>query len=325
MHNKFSVVISFQAMRSNSALAFLLLLTAWGNVASGQRQLLGGQTEQDPSNPVYRDLATKSLTVYMKEHGLTLTQSHDVTGVTRATTQVVSGLITRLDFNALIGFAPVTCHSKILQKAWLNVEDYTVTCEYIQYTNPDPPGIPGGQNEENVNNPLYTELAVESLDKYVADRGLTQSYSLENVKRVTKQVVAGLIYKIEFDALLGQNHVTCNSEIFEQAWMNVKDIKVNCVFPPLGGLVEKDVNDPIYIQLAVKSLDKYKQEQGISQCTTLLHITKVTEQVVAGTMIRIDFEAKLMYYGDLLCHSEIWEQAWLHKEEIKVNCVNKVY
>ncbi|XP_045776776.1 multicystatin-like [Maniola jurtina] len=312
-------------MRSNSALAFLLLLTAWGNVASGL-QRPGSPIDQDPSDPVYRDLATESLTVYMKEHGLTLTQPHEVTEVTKVTTQVVSGIITRIDFNALLDFMPVTCHSEILERPWLNVKAYTVTCDY---TNHDRKvrSIPGGQNVENVNDPLYIELAEESLNKYVVDHGLTQSHSVVQVKRATKQVVAGLIYRIEFDALLGSRPMTCNSEILEQAWMNVRDIKVNCVSqsPIVGGLVEKDVNDPVYIQLALKSLQKYKQEKGISQCDKLLRILKVTEQVVSGTLIRIDFEATLTYTGDVLCHSEIWQQPWLHKEEIKVNCVNKAY
>lgn len=90
--------------------------------------------------------------------------------------------------------------------------------------------------------------------------------------------------------------------------------------------------------MAEESLQKYVNDIGSKQDHKLLQVTKVTIQVVAGTLTRINFYAAPTYCQLLnrkkpsnrlcaedlsriiSCYTEIWEQVWIDKKEVKVSC-----
>lgn len=178
-------------------------------------------------------------------------------------------------------------------------------------------------------------------------QGLTGPHEVVKVTKATRQVVAGFITKLTFNALLGSGSVTCNSKILEPvSTEEAKQIEVTCVDQrrqtrqvvggrkekdvndPIriskraipGGEIEKDANDPIYVKLAEESLSKYKQDKGLTESHQLIQVVKAYTQVVAGKLTKIDFTVRLAASGLITCHSEILEKAWLKLKEITVDC-----
>ncbi|KAJ8724128.1 hypothetical protein PYW07_008108 [Mythimna separata] len=296
-----------------------------------KRGLAGGQTEQDPTGPKYRALAEESLQKYVADSGikeiLTLAE------VVKVTTQVVSGSMTRIDFvvSGSSDSARVKCHSEVWEQSWLNKKEITVTCENDGHRSKR--GLAGGQTEQDPTGPKYRALAEESLQKYVADSGIKEILTLAEVVKVTTQVVSGSMTRIDF-VVSGSSdsaRVKCHSEVWEQSWLNKKEITVTCENDSqrskreavLGGLTEQDPSKPKYKALAEESLQKYVADSGIKEILTLAEVVKVTTQVVSGSMTRIDFVVSgSSDSARVKCHSEVWEQSWLNKKEITVTCEN---
>lgn len=106
-----------------------------------------------------------------------------------------------------------------------------------------------------------------------------------------------------------------------------------------GGYMDKDPNLPLYKEMAEASLKTYQQISGTDRVHKVLQVQKVTVQVVAGWLTRINYAAAptnclhnrnvqpedyLCAESDLsnllLCSSETLEQPWLDNTEIKVSC-----
>ncbi|XP_049877751.1 uncharacterized protein LOC126374986 isoform X2 [Pectinophora gossypiella] len=347
-----------------------------------KRQVPGGKMSKDINDPKYQKLAEESVSKYLVSSGTT--QYHKIIKINKVTTQVVSGSKTRIDFtvaptNCVVdsngqptasnckvqSTATLTCHSEIWEQLWLKKKDITVNC--IPSNSRKKRQLLGGQQEQDPNNAEYIQLAKESLSKYLVSSGTTQYHKIIKINKVTTQVVAGSMTRIDFTVAPtncvvdsnGQptasncevqstaNTLTCHSEIWEQPWLKKKDITVNCIpsnsrkkRQVAGGEYEQDPNNAEYRQLAEESLSKYLVSSGTTQYHKIIKINKVTTQVVAGSMTRIDFTVAptncvvdsngqptssncevQSTANTLTCHSEIWEQPWLKKKEITVNCV----
>ncbi|XP_063831512.1 uncharacterized protein LOC135080730 [Ostrinia nubilalis] len=294
-----------------------------------KRQIAGGRTEKDPSDPRYLALAEESLQKYVQTSGST--QSHSVAKVDKVTTQVVAGSMTRIDFTVNVGGSDnIKCHSEVWEQSWLNKKEINVTCDVNNQARREKRQIAGGRTEKDPSDPRYLALAEESLQKYVQTSGSTQSHSVAKVDKVTTQVVAGSMTRIDFTVNVGgSDNIKCHSEVWEQSWLNKKEINVTCDVNNqarrekrqiAGGRTEKDPSDPSYLALAEESLQKYVQTSGSTQSHSVAKVDKVTTQVVAGTMTRIDFTVNVGGSDNIKCHSEVWEQSWLNKKEITVTC-----
>ncbi|KAM3958113.1 LOW QUALITY PROTEIN: uncharacterized protein ACR2FA_007904 [Aphomia sociella] len=350
-----------------------------------REMIVGGQTEKDPSASQYKDLAEESLQKYLQNSGST--QHHVLVSVDKVTVQVVAGTMTRIDFTisptncqldsngqstssncAVLNSADhIKCHSKVMEQLWLNKKDIDVDCQVDNKLLRMTRQVPGGQAVKDPNDPLYKALAEESLQKYLLTSGKTRHHKLVKIDKVTVQVVAGTKTRIYFtisptdcrlddrgqsntsDCINSADLIKCLSEIVEQEWLNKKEINVTCQIHDnasrikremiVGGQTEKDPSASQYKDLAEESLQKYLQNSGSTQHHVLVSVDKVTVQVVAGTMTRIDFtisptncqldsngqstssSCAVLNSADLIkCHSKVIEQLWLNKKDINVDC-----
>ncbi|XP_063627530.1 uncharacterized protein LOC134799083 isoform X1 [Cydia splendana] len=301
---------------------------------SGTSQIYGGEMNQDPSDPKYKQFAEESLKQYRTSHNLREFTLKELR-VTKATSQVVSGVIIRIDFKAIPtkGNA-LQCHSEILEQPWLKNKNIEVKC--VPFLNKKLSGtsqIDGGEMNQDPSDPKYKRFAEESLKKYRTSHNLREFTLKElRVTKATSQVVSGVIIRIDFKAIPTKgNALQCHSEILEQPWLKNKNIEVKCV-PFLnkklsgtsqiyGGEMNQDSSDPKYKRFAEESFKKYRTSHNLREFTLKeLRVTKATSQVVSGVIIRIDFKAIPTKGNALQCHSEILEQPWLKNKNIKVNC-----
>ncbi|XP_075982770.1 uncharacterized protein LOC142981007 [Anticarsia gemmatalis] len=300
-------------------------------------EAVGESQVQDPKDEKYTQLAHESLQKYLADTGNG--RPHRVVRVEKVSTQVVSGLRTIIDFVVTptddSSGDSIKCNSEIWEQPWIKKKEITkVSC---QIENPrSKRQVPGGLKEQDPNDPKYSQLASESLQKYLADTGNGRPHRVVRVEKVSTQVVSGLRTIIDFvvtptDDSSGDS-ITCNSEIWEQAWLNKKEItKVSCQIETTrikrqvpGGIQESDPNREEYLQLANESLQKYLADTGTQRPHRVVRVEKVTEQVVEGSLTRINFVATPSddASGDnIRCYSEVWDRPWLNKKEIDVSCV----
>ncbi|KAF9796415.1 hypothetical protein SFRURICE_019429 [Spodoptera frugiperda] len=221
-----------------------------GDQRSKRETIPGGLTEKNPNDPKYRALAEESLRKFIVESGTT--EPLQMVRVEKVTTQVVSGLMTRIDFVISGGQDINKCHSKIWEQPWMNKKDIEVSCHNGDQRSKRET-IPGGLTEKNPNDPKYRALAEESLRKFITESGTTEPLQMRGgIKR--------------FDP--GQG----------------KDKRETIP----GGLTEKNPNDPKYRALAEESLRKFITESGTTEPLQMVRVEKVTTQVVSGLMTRID-------------------------------------
>ncbi|CAG9565197.1 unnamed protein product [Danaus chrysippus] len=179
-----------------------------------------------------------------------------------------------------------------------------------------------GETNKNPSDPKYYALAQESLEKYQVLTGQI-NLVVTVVTRVTEQVVAGVITRLHFTAQpLDQIYfLMCNSKILVPLDSSQKQITVDCEMAHIdGGIVVKDPNDPKYYALAQESLDKYQEQTG-QRNLLVIKVTKATEQLVAGLITRLQFNAQPLGVLNMLsCNSEIYEPVDLSPKEITVDC-----
>lgn len=85
----------------------------------------------------------------------------------------------------------------------------------------------GGPCERNPSDPLYRALARESLQKYLEGTGDTLDGKEIEVTNVTTQIVSGTMTRIDFKVRpVNGDPFACHAEIWEQVWMNKKEINV---------------------------------------------------------------------------------------------------
>nr|XP_034833780.1 uncharacterized protein LOC117990447 [Maniola hyperantus] len=348
-----------------------------------KRHVPGGVSEKDPNDPRYKQLALDSLKKFLQESKIT--QHHELISVKKVTKQIVSGSITKIDFTmsptnceldnnmepttslctVLNSSGIIGCHSEISEQAWLHKKEIKVTCDTNDEKIRKKRQVPGGENEQNVNDSRYQLMAEESLKKFLQDTGSTQHHELIGVKKVITQGVAGSLTKIDFTitptncklsndmepttsdcaVLDASNIISCHSEIWEQQWLNKKEINVSCDVNNhkrrrrslKGKKVEQDPNLPEFKLLAQESLQKYQKTQiNTSSNHEVTKVEKVDKQLVSGVKFNIDFIAKLIIEcteneqkalgckhsenDTLYCHSTIWKRPWKGRNKVDVNC-----
>ncbi|XP_063627525.1 uncharacterized protein LOC134799080 [Cydia splendana] len=290
---------------------------------------VGGEIEKNPNNPLYKQLADESIKQHLAyNNGLQVSVKE--LKVKRVLVQVVAGTLTKIDFDVIPADGEIfSCHSEIWEQPWLKKKEITVTCPNNQRRKRS---LKGGIKNQDPEDPKYRKLAQESLEKYRATLVGGQLNVKElKVTKVATQVVSGTKTFIDFTVFpTNGDEIKCHSEIWEQLWLNKKDIDVNCGVNQKqnrvkrglpGGHKEQNTEDPKYRTLAQESLDKYRTTLVGGQLNVKeLKVTKVTTQVVSGTKTFIDFTVFPTNGDEITCHSEIWEQPWLDKKEIDVNC-----
>ncbi|XP_063367191.1 uncharacterized protein LOC134655680 [Cydia amplana] len=293
---------------------------------------VGGVIEKNPNDPLYKELADESIKQHLASTINGLQVSVKDLKVKRVVTQVVAGTLTKIDFDVIPADGEIfSCHSEVWERPWLKSKEITVTCPKNQRRKRDL-NLKGGMKNQDPEDPKYRKLAQESLDKYRTTLVGGQLNVKEfKVTKVTTQVVSGTKTFIDFTVFpTNGDEITCHSEIWEQSWLNKKDIDVNCGVNQQqnrakrglpGGHKEQNTEDPKYRKLAQESLDKYRTNLVGGQLNVKeFKVTKVTTQVVSGTKTFIDFTVFPTNGDEITCHSEIWEQPWLNKKVIDVNC-----
>ncbi|CAG9565202.1 unnamed protein product [Danaus chrysippus] len=107
----------------------------------------------------------------------------------------------------------------------------------------------------------------------------------------------------------------------------------------VGEPEEKDPTKTTYYMMAEQSLRKYEEDSQDGTRYNVLKVNKVTEQVVSGTLTKIDFDAaplncdadsepdhfcQFKSISNILhCHSEVYSKSWEGLTEIKSNCSKK--
>nr|BAH59606.2 cysteine proteinase inhibitor precursor [Manduca sexta]BAI44279.1 cysteine proteinase inhibitor precursor [Manduca sexta] len=301
---------------------------------------VGGIQAQDPNDPIFQSLADESMQKYLQSIGST--KPHKVVRVVKATTQVVSGSMTRIEF--VISPADgnsgdvISCYSEVWEQPWRHKKEITVDCKINNQKYRAKRETPvGGIQAQEPNDPIFQSLAEESMQKYLQSIGSTKPHKVVRVVKASTQVVSGSMTRIEFVISPSDGNsgdvISCYSEVWEQPWMHKKEITVDCKInnqkyrakreTPVGGIQAQDPNDPIFQSLAEESMQKYLQSIGSTKPHKVVRVVKATTQVVSGSMTRIEFVISPSdgNSGDVIsCYSEVWEQPWMHKKEITVDC-----
>ncbi|CAF4798014.1 unnamed protein product [Pieris macdunnoughi] len=227
-----------------------------------KRHITGGESDKDPKDPRFVTLARESLNKYVQSSGSS--KQHKLLKIKKVTTQVVSGTMTRIDFDAAptncellavdeesssdctVDGDVISCHAKIWEQPWLNNKDITINCNIKESSRKKRETLPGGESDKDTNDPRFVTLARESLNKYVQSSGSSKQHKLLKIKKVTTQVVSGTMTRIDFEAaptnceLLAVDEesssdctvdgdvISCHAKIWEQPWLNNKDITINC-------------------------------------------------------------------------------------------------
>lgn len=190
--------------------------------------------------------------------------------------------------------------------------------------------IVGGPKEKDINDPKYKKLAVESMNKYLQSTENSQNHKLVKIDKVTVQVVAGTLTKIDFRIsptnceldnsgkatdpncdLKESDILRCHSVVWERVWLKSKEIEVNCVINEqnsrkarhiltnfqqkqiIGGIMEHDSTDynSKYKLLAEESLASYLRDHGIKQHHKIIKVEEIKTQIVSGLLTKINFKA----------------------------------
>ncbi|KAG6460847.1 hypothetical protein O3G_MSEX012250 [Manduca sexta] len=305
-----------------------------------KRSVPGGKTSQNPNAPEFKQLAEESMQKYLQSIGST--KPHKVVRVVKASTQVVSGSMTRIEFvispsDGNSGDV-ISCYSEVWEQPWINKKEITVDCKINNQKYRAKRETPvGGIQAQDPNDPKFQSLAEESMQKYLQSIGSTKPHKVVRVVKASTQVVAGSMTRIEFVISPSDGNsgdvISCYSEVWEQPWMNKKEITVDCKInnqkyrakreTPVGGIQAQDPNDPEFQSLAEESMQKYLQSIGSTKPHKVVRVVKASTQVVSGSMTRIEFVISPSdgNSGDVIsCYSEVWEQPWMNKKEITVDC-----
>nr|BAE97580.1 multicystatin [Manduca sexta] len=301
---------------------------------------VGGIQAQDPNDPIFQSLAEESMQKYLQSIGST--KPHKVVRVVKATTQVVSGSMTRIEFvispsDGNSGDV-ISCYSEVWEQPWRHKKEITVDCKINNQKYRAKRETPvGGIQAQEPNDPIFQSLAEESMQKYLQSIGSTKPHKVVRVVKASTQVVSGSMTRIEFVISPSDGNsgdvISCYSEVWEQPWRHKKEITVDCKInnqkyrakreTPVGGIQAQEPNDPIFQSLAVESMQKYLQSIGSTKPHKIVRVVKASTQVVSGSMTRIEFVISPSdgNSGDVIsCYSEVWEQPWMHKKEITVDC-----
>ncbi|CAG9565203.1 unnamed protein product [Danaus chrysippus] len=202
-------------------------------------------------------------------------------------------------------------------------------------------GVVGGITKKDPTEHKYYLMAEDSLRQYEAQNNLELDNVVLRVTEASEQVVAGLLTRLHFLAI----PAVCKQESHQrtancQKTLRDSSVKTSQSDVPLpGGVVVMDPTEHKYYLMAEDSLRQYEAQNNLELDNVVLRVTKATEQVVSGLSTRLEFLAvpavckqeshqrtancQVDYIQNvLLCHSELWDQPWLHRRQITVTCDN---
>ncbi|CAH2983232.1 unnamed protein product [Chilo suppressalis] len=312
--------------------------------------LFGGLTKQDKNDPRYKAMAEESLQKYLQTSGAT--GPHRVVTIDNVKSQVVAGSLTTIDFTVLANNADVIkCHSKIWEQPWINKKEIDVTCALANEQNRGKRQVPGGEKQQDKNDPRYKAMAEECLQKYLQTSGATGPHRIVTIDNVKSQVVVGSLTTIDFTVLANNADVIkCHSKIWEQPWINKKEIDVTCANEQnrvkrqlheeiSGGFFLQDPQSPEYTKLAEKSLLIFLNTSNVMQHYKVTKVTKVQTQVVSGFITKLVFlvsptNCQITEDGKMSasscdiqdstvvkkCNSKVWDKPWRSSTVYSVKC-----
>ncbi|XP_063539046.1 uncharacterized protein LOC134748246 [Cydia strobilella] len=291
----------------------------------------GEQEEQNPNDPKYQNMAEEVVRFHLN---VTKQDTKQVT-VSKVTTQVVAGLLTRIQFRVfLVHGKSAMCNSEIWDQTWKNLRVVTYNCDSL---------FSNKRLNSRVNsrlavtrdpkNPKYLNLANEALDIIFKTPG-SKIFNKEDIKSVSvtsanvkigSQITNALVFDV---TTLNNGQFECEGVVLESPWKTVDMIdvtNVNCDISKgnatkgllmrqsgkkqIGGQVRQNPKDFKYKRLAEESFKRYLHSHpSVTISVKKLIVDKVTTQVVAGTMIRIDFHVDPIKGSTFPCKSEIWEK-----------------
>jgi len=218
----------------------------------------------------------------------------------------------------------------------------------------------GGYHSVDVNDENVLKLANFALDSITQQTMSKRSLGLIRVVSAKSQVVAGINYKIdllvcEIDSTKNENIAldhnncrSCNVIIWEQSWLNNKNVtKVGCSNTSaltslsnvavtkrdihdqisVGTKINIDINDKKIQDIVTYALLSVNQQLGFEKPHILSKVINATKQIVSGIMYNIELEIceDLTSMDDdkkcRICNVNIWEQPWEDKKNTsKINC-----
>lgn len=201
--------------------------------------------------------------------------------------------------------------------------------------------IVGGQSEitskEDLNN-VKSKVTAALTQLSQQDGGVT--LELKEVKKATKQTVAGVLYTVEAIVSSAEESKTCTFKIWVQLWLDKEESEIKC--PDKTYTVSKtvtrskrqipggkfDADDETVKELQdkiVEDLQKLKdQEDG--EHFEFKNFAKVSQRLAAGPIWegQVELLSKTTNKNHK-CDYSVWEQPWLNWRETNVTCPHKTF
>lgn len=169
-------------------------------------------------------------------------------------------------------------------------------------------------------------------------------FRIKEVLEASTQVVAGRLVKIKAVLLFGESDVTCNFEVWEQAWLpDGRKVKVDCSNEKIysltqtpvnqrgksrekrdtlvGAPLEIDHNDETVLNLLSSNLKRL--DTGSEEPLQLVSVEKVTRQIVSGLSYKVKGTFRAGNDEPKQCSVDIWTRPWIESDDgtqIKAEC-----
>lgn len=216
--------------------------TTYSHARVTRSAVFGGESEiPDPqNNEQIQSYLNSALVSYNSgQYGA----GHSVVRIVKATYQVVSGSLTKIDVVLRKeGAAEKACSVRVWERPWLAVSDYkeiTVSCEGEDEVKSrsrrsannlgglkikgGPVAIPDPEHNEEVKSYVNDALASYNSAQYGS------GHSVLRILNATKQTVSGSLTKINVVLQNGSAEKNCEIKVWNRAWIeNGKEITVTC-------------------------------------------------------------------------------------------------
>ncbi|XP_063387660.1 uncharacterized protein LOC134673592 [Cydia fagiglandana] len=312
-----------------------VFLLIWSGVCYGgeTNRIIGGAQEQDANDPKYQEMANELVHSYLN------VRDQDKRNVTviKVTTQVVSGIITKIKLRLfLVSGQSTTCDFSVREQQWKDVKHVTHKCDSLFIEKLSSRRFRPPKKYRETKNFNYLDLARLCLDSLFESRG-RKPFKKTDVKEISVgkakiSIHAKINIILEINVITVKNEYKCTSLITE-ASRSLKNpamiAKLTCKIAngepenEPGGLETRNPKDPKYKELAIESFKKYQQTNKKKLKIIALVVKKVTVQVVSGVITRIEFIVVSTKGNKYACHSRITQQKWVNNKDIRVTCDRK--
>ncbi|XP_063233965.1 uncharacterized protein LOC134537443 isoform X2 [Bacillus rossius redtenbacheri] len=214
-----------------------------------------------------------------------------------------------------------------------NVDDYPMASRARR-------SVVGGSQPASVSDPEIVRVASTALSHLSqSSTGLSNPPCIDTIRSASKQVVAGMLYKITIalrESTSGTQTASsscppdsssdiriCELQIWEKPWMNFFQVtNASCNAESrtrrevlVGGRTPASVDDSTVLRLTNLALAHLAQTEG-SPNKPVVHIEKAEKQVVAGIKWYITFTIGEQNVPSDRCDIQVLEQAWRNYTEI---------